>query len=85
VEIIAIRLRESFRQFLDGDEAGSQDTKPRQKSQRENRGYPSLREGRCQVGAHDTSNRQMTGGRLIAPDKDENGASTTGSVEITSG
>jgi hypothetical protein len=36
-------------------------------------GYPSLREGRCQVGAHDTSNRQMTGGRLIAPDKDENG------------
>jgi hypothetical protein len=40
VEIIAIRLRESFRQFLDGDEAGSQDTKPRQKSQRENRGIP---------------------------------------------
>jgi hypothetical protein len=28
---MAIRLRESFRQFLDKDEAGSQETKPRQK------------------------------------------------------
>jgi len=35
VEIIAIRLREPFRRFLDGDEADGQDpgTKPRPKEQ----------------------------------------------------
>lgn len=42
VEIIAIRLRESFRRFLDGDGAGSQDWTPSnaQESQCENRGIP---------------------------------------------
>ena len=88
MEIIAIRLRANrFAAFsMRTRPTARTGTKPRPKeSVEESRHTLACAEDGVKLAHDDTVNRKMTGGRLIAPDRAEIGASRNGSVEITSG